>query len=1149
MPFRHCLIIALLLILGASPSPAPAVEDMLDPLELQTSLESLQAGKSAVEAAANLDDTSRTHLLDLYETAMAHYRETQGVRERLRALDETLLNAPKRIETLNERMLSLEADMSAMVEALEFATLDEVEAELAIQQQALARARESLRQFEDELSRLLAGSNNLSDLIAARSTTLEQYDREIAVSIPGESELARQARLHRLEANRALHLAERTYDRKTAANQNVLINLAQAEREYWNAYIAALRPRLDQIEGKAQQMRTAQAQEGLAEAARLQERAAALPSELRSIAESNSGFREELEQLVRKQQRVDTELLQAANQLADIRDDFDRIRQRVDMVGRSMVIGNMLRKRRADLPSLQSHRRDRIVRGEIISDATNRQLEIDDIFRNIGALEQNVSTITRKWAEALPEEQRPEMIDKSRELMSAHRSSLNSLQQSYGRFINSLTNLDLAERQLVTVSAAYVAFIDEQLLWIPSSGLISLFSDRGPRWSAWLGEPDNWAQVGANLSSYAHRNPATVLLGVLALISLGLFNRHTSERLKVIDQSVNRIRSDSALLTLQALALQILKVAPLPILMLGLAWMLLDTADPFTLSVTGGLIKAALLLASLGLVRQMCRDRSVGDRHFNWPANVRAALRRQIAWFIPFGIATSFLVGATAAPEPPLAVQALGSGAFILLMCGVALLLKRLLGENGAVWLALQELRPRELITQTHFLWYPLVVGIPLTLALISLGNYHYTAVHLEERFQTTLWFLFGVFVLKELILRWLFVAERRLRFENAMRRRDELRAQRAAREEEPSAEGEAAIAVEVPEVNFDSLGEKSKRLIRSGFLFAMLFGAWSIWANLLPALGFLDATELPFQAMRTVDGISTLMPMTLGDLIVGLFAIVVTVMAAKNLPGIIELSLLQRLPLDPGARYAITALSQYLIVGIGIIVTIKTIGLQITGLQWIIAALGVGLGFGLQEIVANFVSGIILLFERPIRVGDLVTIDTTTGVVTRIQIRATTITNFDKQELIVPNKDLITGRLINWTLTDRLNRIVLPVSLSHDGDVDQAIALMLEAATDLPEILTDPAPLVTFDAFENNALVLNLRVHLPGVDNRLTVITALHKGINSKFRAAGLRFAFPRRDVYLDSLGPLDVRLQQTDANETAMTKDRHAPVQANRS
>lgn len=1133
MPIRHYLHIALLFMLFTVSTVAPAEEEVRAPNRIEITTESLQAGKGAVESAANLDDATRTRLLELYDQAMARLHEMQNVRDQSAALDEALRGAPQRIEELSRRLSTLDADISETVEGLESAELDEVEAWLATQQQALTRARDRLRQFEEELSRMLAGTSALTEQIAERTAAMEQYEREMATSIPDEPELARQARMHSLEASYALRRAERAYFRKSVANHGLLANLAQAEREYWTAFITALRPRIEEVEALAQQMREANAQQALAEAEQLRQRAAELPPELRAVAESNSGFREELERLVRDQQSVDAQLQQAANQLAQVGDDFERIRQRVDMVGRSMAIGDTLRKRRADLPSLQSHRRDTLARGEIISNATNRQLEIDDIFRDIGALEQRVITVAQEWAKALPEEQRSNMLDKARELMNAHRSSLNSLQQSYGRFINSLTSLDIAERQLVTVAAAYVAFIDEQLLWIPSTGLISLFSDRPLQWNLWLGDLNNWAEVGRNLNGYAGRNPATVLFGLLALVGLALFNRRTRERLKAIDQLVNRIRGDSAMLTMRALALQTLKIAPVPLLMLGLALMLRDTADPFTLSVTAGLIKAALLLASLSLVREMCRDGSVGDRHFDWPSSVRAAFRRQIAWFIPFGMMASFLVGATAAPEPPLVVQAFGSGAFIVLMGGAAIVVSRLLGPKGPLWLTLRELYPDQLITQIHFLWYPLVLGTPVALSLISLANYHYTAVHLEERFQMTLWFLFGVFVLRELILRWLFVTERRLRFEDAMRRRDELRAQRAAREEEAPADGEPEIAVEVPQVNFDSLGEQSKRLVRAGFLFTVLFGTWSIWDDLIPALGFLDATELPFQAMRAIDGVSTLVPVTLGDLIVGLFVIVVTVMAAKNLPGILEISLLQRLPLDAGARYAITALSQYMIVGIGILVTFQTIGLQLSGLQWIIAALGVGLGFGLQEIVANFVSGIILLFERPIRVGDVVTIDNTTGVVTRIRIRATTITNYDKQELIVPNKEFITGRLINWTLTDRLNRLVIPVGLAYDGDVDKAMALMLEAAAETPEVLADPAPFVTFESFGDNALLLILRVHLPNLDSRLAVTTALHKGINRKFKAAGLNIAFPQRDLHLDTVRPLDIRLHRVRTNE----------------
>jgi len=227
MPFRHCLTIALLLILCAVPTRAPAVEDMA-PRGPEISMTSLQAGKSAVEAAADLDDASRQHLLDLYEQAMTRYRETASARNRLAVLEDAVRGAPERIERSNERLFPLEADMSAMVDDLTSANLEELEAWLTAQRQALTHARDSLRQFEDELARLLAGSNNLSELISAHTATLEQYDREAALSIPGESELARQARLHHLEAGRTLHHAERAYYRKAAASQGVLIKLAQA---------------------------------------------------------------------------------------------------------------------------------------------------------------------------------------------------------------------------------------------------------------------------------------------------------------------------------------------------------------------------------------------------------------------------------------------------------------------------------------------------------------------------------------------------------------------------------------------------------------------------------------------------------------------------------------------------------------------------------------------------------------------------------------------------------------------------------------------------------------------------------------------------------------------------------------------------------
>jgi potassium efflux system protein len=276
------------------------------------------------------------------------------------------------------------------------------------------------------------------------------------------------------------------------------------------------------------------------------------------------------------------------------------------------------------------------------------------------------------------------------------------------------------------------------------------------------------------------------------------------------------------------------------------------------------------------------------------------------------------------------------------------------------------------------------------------------------------------------------------------------------------------------------------------------------------------------------VDGVVKVMPLTLSDLVVGIIFLSVTILAAKNIPGILEITLLQRLPLDAGSRYAITALSQYSIAGIGIMMAFSHIGLQWSNIQWLVAALSVGLGFGLQEIVANFISGIILLFERPIRVGDVVTVNNTTGVVSRIRIRATTITKYDKQELLIPNKQFITAEVTNWTLSNKMNRILITVGVGYEADVDRAMALMIEAAEEHPEILDDPIPVASFEAFGDNSLTLMLRSYLGSMDNRLAVITALHRAIKVKLDAAGISIAFPQRDLHLDSKSPLEVRITQ---------------------
>jgi len=200
----------------------------------------------------------------------------------------------------------------------------------------------------------------------------------------------------------------------------------------------------------------------------------------------------------------------------------------------------------------------------------------------------------------------------------------------------------------------------------------------------------------------------------------------------------------------------------------------------------------------------------------------------------------------------------------------------------------------------------------------------------------------------------------------------------------------------------------------------------------------------------------------------------------------------------------------------LGLVFACGAIGVGWGQVQWLAAALTVGLGFGLQEIFANFVSGLIILFERPVRIGDVVTIGDVTGTVSRIQIRATTLTDWDRKEYIVPNKEFVTGRLLNWTLSDTTNRVVINVGVAYGSDTARARTLLLDVANSHPEVLDDPPAVATFEGFGDSTLNLVLRVYLPNLENRLQTITELHEAIDAAFKTANIEISFPQRDLHI---------------------------------
>jgi potassium efflux system protein len=179
-----------------------------------------------------------------------------------------------------------------------------------------------------------------------------------------------------------------------------------------------------------------------------------------------------------------------------------------------------------------------------------------------------------------------------------------------------------------------------------------------------------------------------------------------------------------------------------------------------------------------------------------------------------------------------------------------------------------------------------------------------------------------------------------------------------------------------------------------------------------------------------------------------------------------------------------------------------------------------VGLGFGLQEIFANFVSGLIILLERPVRVGDTVTIEGISGTVTRIRIRATTITDWDNKEVIVPNKTFITGQLVNWTLSSEITRVVVPVAIAYGSDTALAVKTILETAQRNPLVLGEPEPRVLFNSFGDSSLNFEVFLYCRALGDRLPARHQFLLDVEAALREKGISIPFPQRDVHIFNHG-----------------------------
>jgi len=778
-------------------------------------------------------------------------------------------------------------------------------------------------------------------------------------------------------------------------------------------------------------------------------------------------------------------LVYAESLLSRLKDEYESFELRLETAGLNLT---------SNYASLLKQRLERLQRQSVASDL------IEGIQDKLSAAREEQLKLEEFEAITGPGD------DVRGQLRSRRSDLLRALHKSVTEHIDVLNDYYGTVTALQDQVLDYQTLLQQRLFWLPSASRVGA-ETFGELYQAiqWLHSELKYAPLKEAVSTSLAERAGRIGLIVLLLLGL-LVKRHAiTENLAANRQFIGNVGHDSTTSTLLALMNSVLLTLP-GVLAFSLAALVLMEGNAFFSALSKSFTAAAFIMFLLAFTRNVARQQGLGESHFHWNASslqaIRQALPILMTFVIPVAIVTITFSSTQAGAQFD---DSLGRLLFMVVSVVLAIFAQRIMA-------AVRAHRPHSRFL--HFL-HIIAVATPLALAAASLMGYHYTALQLERSlFISICWLAFNA-VFYYLGLRALSVRERRITLER-------LKEQRAAEhkiaeaKEAADAPGDTLpLTPDMPEMDLADISQQSSSLLRVMVFVLALTGLLFLWADVIPALQLFNDITL-WTIATDLDGGDPL-PITLADVLLAVLIAAGTVIAAKNLPGTLEVTILSRMHLQPGSGYAITTITTYVVVLLGVVFCLGVIGVQWSKLQWLIAALGVGLGFGLQEIVANFVSGIILLFERPIRVGDTVTIGGITGTVSRIRIRATTLVDWDRKEQIIPNKTFVTQDLTNWTLSDPITRIVVKVGVAYGSDVDEVQAILTEVAQNNKRVADDPAPSAFCVGFGDSCINFEVWVFVKDLlVDMMPLSHELHASITKALTKANIDIPFPQRDIHL---------------------------------
>jgi potassium efflux system protein len=1063
--------------------------------------QSIERRIAAIEARKDLDAASRSRSIEVYRQAIAEVQSAQKLRDETEALRRQIADAPDTIRGLERSLQALDTEDAPPAQpGSETLSLEQLE-----------ERQMHLRAQSDGANQKLAELDRGLEDAATRPLEIRRQQEELRSAIDGaDADLREQSRqaatTHLAEAQHALARARqgarlRQLDRLTQelAYQPFLLRITQLRRdaarieaEHFDAELRQLRELLDQ--------RRLAAVEAARQEAGRKRAEADLPRPIKELEAGNAELRASIAEAGLAINTALAQISARRSALAGVETELRLAQRRAQAPGSRVELGGTLLRNLGALPTADRYAKARKDREALIARTTDANLDTE---RELAGLSDLRAATARDLEQLGSAGDHAAIEATTRQLLAERRSQLARLDSLQDELLRTLREAEEAELDLLARSAAARDQLVALLFWVPFGPIgLNTFAELGNA-LAWLFAADNWGALADALRAALRHSPGNFAFVLLLAGALLWWRTRLKPYLASFAPGAVPLEYFHIRHTLGALGITLLLALPWGLMLMGAGWMLraAPAAGAFAEAMGRGLFVAGVMtIVGQGFV-WLLDGRGVAVNHFGWVAEkahtVKRELRRMMLGYVPLVL----LVGITFGSHE--VRNSLGRLALIVALVMVSMFWARNLrpGEPFIRRDAGTGAGVMPPILARAVYWAG--IGLPLALALLAAIGYYFAAAVLYQLLILTLLLWLGGVMLYGLVGLWVLIQNARL----ALRSDDRPVVTDSA---------EGAI-VRRRALDIASIGGQTRQMLNMMVTLVFAIGLYAIWHDALPALDVVGDVEL-WRYTDTVDGEKVTRPLTLGGLFIAMVVVAVTVSAARNIGGMLDAMLLKRLELQPDANYAIKTVTRYAISGVGIIAAANLFGISWSSVQWLVAALSVGLGFGLQEIVANFVSGLIVLAERPIRVGDTITVGEVTGNVSRIRARATLITDFDNKEVLIPNKAFITERVVNWTLSSQVTRVLIRVGVAYGTDPTRTQEIILAAARSVPLVLRDPAPSVFFVGFGDSSLDFEVRAFADGMDKRLPLTHQVNTAIARALAEAGIEIPFPQRDLHIRS-------------------------------